>query len=224
VRDVMSTDVMSVAPETPVREIAAILARHGISSVPVINGAGRLVGIVSEGDLIRRAEIGTAPYQSWWRSLLIDARAAAQAYVRSHGRTARDVMTMNPVTTASHEPLHELAARMVRKRLRRVPVLRDGSVIGTIARSHLVRELANCAPVQSHASDEALRAEVMARIQTLPWNLQVRFDKADVLNGVASLYGWAASPLERRALEIVAENTPGVVRVRNCVHRVLPYV
>src|SRR5689334_6858362 len=86
VRDVMSTDVMSVAPETPVREIAAILARHGISAVPVVNEAGRLVGIVSEGDLIRRAEIGTAPRQSWWRSLLIDARAAAQAYVRSHGR------------------------------------------------------------------------------------------------------------------------------------------
>jgi CBS domain-containing protein len=224
VRDVMSTDVVSVAPETPVQEIAATLARRGISSVSVVNGAGRLVGIVSEGDLIRRAEIGTAPHQSWWRPLLTDTRTAAQAYVRSHGRMARDVMTMDLVTAAPHEPLHQLAARMARKGLRRLPVLRDGSVIGTIARSDLVRELGNRSPVQSHASDETLRTEVMARIHTLPWNLQLRFDHADVQNGVATLYGWAASPLEKRALEIVAENTPGIRRVRNCVQSVLPYV
>jgi len=224
VRDVMSMEVISVAPKTPVREIAAILARRGISSVSIVNGAGRLIGIVSEGDLIRRVEIGTEPRRSWWRSLLTDTRTAAHAYVRSHGRTARDVMTVDPVTAAPDEPLHELAARMAKKGLRRVPVLRDGSVIGTIARRDLVQELANRSPVQSHASDETLRTEVTARMQTLPWNLQLRFDNADVQNGVASLYGWAASPLERRALEIVAENTPGVVGVRNCVQATLPYV
>ena len=224
VRDVMSTDVISVAPNTPVREIAATLTEHRISSVPVIATTRRLVGVVSEGDLFRRVELGTEPGRTWWRSLFTDAMAAARAYVRSHGRTARDVMTVRPVTTSPDEPLHKLVARMARKRLRRVPVLRDGHVVGAIARSDLVQELARHAPRSIASSDEALRSEIMERIGKLPWNLQVQVVNAEVQDGVASLYGWAASAIEKRAIEIVAENTPGIVKVRNCVQPALPYI
>ena len=220
--DVMSTTVVSVAADAPVQEIAAILVRHRISSVVVINAAGQLVGIISEGDLIRRAEIGTEPHRSWWRAFFANARASAHAYVRSHGRTARDVMSVDVVTAAPDEPLQKFAARMAGKRLRCVPVVQDGRTIGVIARSDLVRRLAAHSAQESRVSDDALRAEVTARIEN--FTLHSAVVNTDVNDGVVSLYGWAASPIETRALEVAIENTPGVLRVRNCLSRTLPYV
>ena len=116
VRDLMSTNVISVAPDTPVQEIAAIFAEHRISSgpvvsVPVVGSTGRLVGIISEGDLFRRVELGTEPRPTWWQSLFADPMAAARAYVRSHGGTARDVMTFAPITSVPDEPLRACSTR-----------------------------------------------------------------------------------------------------------------
>lgn len=224
VSDVMSTDVISVAPDTPVRKVAAKLVQHGISSVPVVDGTGRLVGVVSEGDLIRRVEIGTEPRHSWWRSVFSDAMASAHAYVRSHGRLARDVMTVMPVTASLDEPLYRIAARMARKRLKQVPVVRDGRVVGVIARRDLVRKLARHSVPTSDVSDDLLRKELVEQMRGLPWNLQARVVNSEVQDGVVSVYGWAATPIERRAIEVVAENTPGVVEVRNHLHATLPYV
>ena len=218
----MSTTVVSVAPDTSVQEIAAILVRHRISSVVVSNPAGRLVGIISEGDLIRRAEIGTEPHHSWWRMFFSEARGSAHAYVRSHGRTARDVMSVDVVTARPDEPLQKLAARMARKRLRYVPVVQDGRTIGVIASSDLVRRLAAHSVQRSHVSDDELRAEVAARIKN--FTLHTGVLNTHVEDGVVSVYGWAASPIETRALEVVIENTPGVLQVRNCLSSTLPYV
>lgn len=224
VSDVMSTDVISVAPDTSVLEVAAKLVQHGVSSVPVVDGTGRLVGIVSEGDLIRRVEIGTEPRYSWWRSFFSDAMASAHAYVRSHGKLARDVMSVVPVTASPDEPLYKLAARMARKRLKRVPVVRDGRVVGVIARRDLVRKLASHSVPAPDTSDDAARKELVERMRALPWNLQARVVNTEVQEGVASLYGWAATPIERRAIEVVAENTPGIVQVRNHLHAMPAYV
>jgi CBS domain-containing protein len=224
VSDVMSTDVISVAPGTSVREVAAKLVQHGVSSVPVIDGTGRLVGVVSEGDLIKRVEIGTEPRRSWWRSFLSDSMGSAHAYVRSHGRLARDVMSVVPITTSPDEPLHKLAARMARKRLKRVPVVRDGRVVGVIARRDLVRKLARHSAPTADVSDDVLRKELVDRMRGLPWSLQARVVNTEVQDGVASLYGWATTPIERRAIEVLAENTPGIVQVRNHLHATLPYV
>jgi CBS domain-containing protein len=224
VRDLMTTAVISVSPGTPVREIAATLAEHRISSVPVIDKTDRLVGIVSEGDLLRRAELATEPARTWWRSMFTDAMSTAHAYVRSHGKKARDVMTAHPVTSSPDEPLHKLAARMARKRLKRVPVVRDGRVVGLIARSDLVRKLAHEARPFASPGDDALRSQIKENIEKLPWNLQIRLVNIEVEDGVASLYGWATSAIEKRAVEVAAENVPGVVKVRNCVVPALPYV
>jgi CBS domain-containing protein len=224
VSDVMSTDFISVAPDTSVREVAAKLVKHGVSSVPVIDGTGRLVGVVSEGDLIRRVEIGTEPRRSWWRSFLSDSMGSAHAYVRSHGRLARDVMTVMPVTASLDEPLYRIAARMARKRLKQVPVVRDGRVVGVIARRDLVRKLARHSIPTADVSDDVLRKELAERMRALPWNLQARVVNSEVQDGVASVYGWAATPIERRAIEVAAENTPGVVQVRNHLHAMPPYV
>jgi CBS domain-containing protein len=191
--------------------------------VPVIDAAGRLVGTVSDGDLIMRVEIGTEPRHSWWRAFFSDSIASAHAYVRSHGRSARDVMS-KAITASPDEPLHTFVRRMERRRLRRAPVVRDGRVIGVIDRGDLVRKLASHSPPTEHVSDEALRAELMTRMQALPWNLQIRVVNTEVQDGVASLYGWATSPVETRALEVVAENTPGIVEVRSCIRPALPHV
>jgi len=223
VRDVMSPAVISVAADTPVQEIAATLTKHRISSVPVISKMGRLIGIVSEGDLIRRAELGTEPRRAWWQAIVTDAVASAHGYIRSHGRTARDVMTVDVVTATPDELLCKLSVRMTRKRVRRVPVVYDGRVIGVIAQSDLVRQLARHKPSERSLSDEALRMEIVEQIRRLPWNLRIRFVNIEVEGGVATLYGWATSAIEKRAFEVVAENT-GAVAVRNCVQPALPYV
>ena len=224
VGDVMSTDVICAAPHSSIREVAVKLVDHGISSVPVVDKTGRLVGIVSESDLIRRVEIGTEPRHSWWRSLLTDTTTSARAYVRSHGRQARDVMSISPVTASPDEPLYEVAARMARKRLKCLPVLRDGLIVGVIARRDLVRKLAEHSVSTSGASNDAAYKALAEGMRALPWGLQARVFNTDVQEGIASLYGWAASPIERRAVEIVAENTPGVVQVRNNILFKLAYI
>jgi CBS domain-containing protein len=224
VRNIMSAEIISVAPETAVREVATVLARHRISSVPVVDAAARLVGIVSEGDLISRVEIGTEPRWPWWQVLFSDAIAAAKGYVRAHGRTARDVMSVNPITATPDEPLHRLTAHMAKKRLRRLPVVQNGRLVGVIARSDLIRQLANHAPTAVALRCDALQEGVMAQIRTLPSKLQVQVGNVDVCHGTATLYGSAASSAENRAVEVATENVPGVVAVRNRMHRTPHYI
>jgi CBS domain-containing protein len=227
VRHFMSTDVISVSPDTPVQEIADILVQNRISSVPVIDRTGRLVGIVSDGDLIRRVEIGTEPRRSWWQLFLTDATAAAYEYVRSHGRAARDVMTKNPVTTMEDAPLPKVAATMTRKGLKQMPVVRGSRVSGMLSRSDLVRKLATLSAPRvgpGLLSDDAVRERLMSRLQSLPWNMRIRAANATVENGIATIYGWVGSDIERRALRVVAENTPGVLDVEDRLHSIPPYV
>jgi signal-transduction protein with cAMP-binding, CBS, and nucleotidyltransferase domain len=131
-------------------------------------------------------------------------------------------MTFHPLTTTADEPLHKVARRMARKRLRRVPVVRDERVIGMLSRSDFVRKLASRSAanvVSPHPSDDAIREHLMARIHSLPWNMSVRVVNATVKKGIARIYGWVASDIEHRALQVVAENTPGVLGVKDHLQR-----
>src|SRR5580692_8668968 len=143
--DVMTTDVITVDPDTTVRALATLLAERGISGAPVVDSGGRLVGVISEGDLLHRAEIGTARRhrerrRSWW----LDHFAAelARDYVKSHGRTVKDIMTRDVVTVSEDTDLAEIATLLETKRIKRVPVTRDGKVVGIVSRANLVRALA----------------------------------------------------------------------------------
>lgn len=220
VQDVMSADVISVSPNAPVREVAEILNKNRFSSVPVVDGDGRLLGLVRDDDLIRRAEIGTEPRRSWWKVFFDDAMAASHEYVRSHGRKASDVMTLHPHTATVDEPLHKVAKRMARKRLRATPVVRDERVVGMLSPSDLVRLLASRS-VENVVSpnDDAIREQLMATIDSLPWNVRMRVVNATVEKGIVHLYGWIATEVERRALRVVAENTPGVSEVHDHLQR-----
>ncbi len=245
-KDVMTARVITVGPETPVAEIAETLVSHRISAVPVVHADGRLVGIVSEGDLIRRPETGTAPHRSWWLGLVATGETAAADYVKSHGLTAADVMTAPVVTVAEDTPLAELAEMLETRHIKRVPVVRDGKVVGIVSRANLVQALAalrgaaHRAPSDagirdglltmvmglSHpqpaperpALDADLRARLLAEVAREDWP-DLRWTSVTVADGVVDLWGFAGSEAERRAWQIAASAIPGVKRVID--HRTL---
>jgi len=214
--DVMTTDVITVDPETTVQALATLLAERGISGAPVVDASGRLVGIVSEGDLLHRAEIGTARRhrerrRSWW----LDHFAAelARDYVKSHGRTVKDIMTRDVVTVTEDTDLGEVAALLEAKRIKRVPVMRDGKVAGIISRANLVRALGatkGATPSQAEGDDRAIRARLLAELGREEW-ARVWPEDIIVRDGVVHFWLSSDEPEEnKQALRVAAETTSGI--------------
>ena len=216
VADIMSRNVVSVSPDTRVREIAETLVRNGISAVPVLDRERRLVGIVSEGDLVRRVEIGTERDRRWWTEMFRNAGVAASDYIKAHGRKAKYVMTPRPVTTTEDMSLDELARLLEKWRVKRLPVRRDDHVVGIVSRADLVRAVAESDEARvAHEAvpDEAVEMDLAARIKAMP--VGTRQVHASVQQGVATLLGPISSVDERRAFHVVAENTPGVKAIND---------
>jgi CBS domain-containing protein len=215
--DVMTTEVITVAPETSVRDLAALLGARGISGVPVVDAAGQLVGIVSEGDLLHRTETGTdRPTQrrrAWWLDSLAVARDLAQDYVKSHGRTVGDVMTRTVTTVTEDTRLDEIAHVLETRRIKRVPVLRDGAVVGIISRSNLVRALGATQTrpdAATDADDRTIRDTLLQELQRQQW---ARVWPADVIVRDKTVHLWCSddrSEEEVQALRVAAANTVGV--------------
>ena len=209
--DVMTVNVLSVDPETPVQEVAKLLSERGISGVPVVEKAGKLVGIISEGDLMRRVETGTQPRRSWWLELLSTNTELASDYVKTHGRRASHVMTAKVVTVEETTPLVEVAEILERHRIKRVPVVRKGALVGIVSRSNLVRALASGGQKPSAAAgpDDAIRDQLLAELKRQKWAEASR-GNVIVTAGVVHLWGTILSEEERQALRVAAENVPGV--------------
>lgn len=224
-RDVMTTSVVTVSPATSVQEVAQLLLEHHISAVPVVDAEGRLAGIVSEGDLIRRPEMGTEPRQSWWLTLLGGPEDSARDYVKVHGRRASDVMTRRVVTVAEDTPVAEIARLLEERRIKRVPVVRDGRLVGIVSRADLVRALASQpAPAAKAApSDRALREQVLRALLsagvTVPSHVNVV-----VTEGVVHLWGLAESDEGRRACRVAVEGVPGVRAVEDHLGTIQPWL
>lgn len=218
--DVMTTEVVTVSPETEVRELAKIMLERGISALPVVDASQTLVGIVSEGDLMRRPEAGTERKPSWWLRLFADEREEAQAYVKSHGQHARDVMTTDVVTVAEETPIGEVARILERNRIKRVPVVRDGKVRGIVSRANLLQGLAcyeaEAAPPEG---DQALRQAVLDAVAET--GIGHHFVNVIVKDGVVQLWGTVWTEDERRAVRVAVEAVPGIERIENHV-AVLP--
>ena len=223
VEHVMTEEVATVAPDATVQEVARLFLDRRISGAPVVDESGALVGIVSEGDLVRRAEIGTETDRSWWLDLLTDADAKRMDYVREHGLTARRVMTRDPVTIVPDAPLAEAARLLERRRVKRLPVLRDGRLVGIVSRANLLRGLvAAGAPAKEAGGDDArIRAEVRRRLA----EAEVGSGLIDpvVRDGVVQLWGVADSDAEREAAVVAAESAPGVRRVESHLGRIAPW-
>ncbi|MBO0737581.1 MAG: CBS domain-containing protein [Alphaproteobacteria bacterium] len=214
--DVMTTDVITVDPDTTVQALAALLAERGISGTPVVEAGGRLVGIVSEGDLLHRAEIGTARRhrerrRSWW----LDHYASdlAREYIKSHGRTVKDIMTRDVVSVTEDIDLGEVAALLEAKRIKRVPVVRDGKVIGIISRANLVRALGTTKGTpqrEDEGDDRTIRSRLLTELGREQW-AKVWSEDVIVRDGVVHFWISSDEPDENmRALRVAAENIPGV--------------
>lgn len=221
-QDVMTRDVATVSPSTPVHDIAKLMAERRIGGVPVVDQAGRLAGIVTDVDLYRRAELGTEKQRTSLLELLFRRHPGADAYVEAHGRTARDVMTPDVVAVAPSTTLRQVADLFERKRFRRVPVVADEGIVGIVSRADLVRALASMPPLseQGRLADQRIRDRIMAEFKQTPWGLRAE-GSVIVNDGVAHLWGFVQSDDKRDALRIAAEAVPGVKGVEDHTIRFL---
>ncbi len=216
--DVMTTKVITVTPDASVQDVAALLANNGISGVPVVDTAGQLVGVVSEGDLLHRTETGTARRverkRPRWFDTFSGDRDLARDYVKSHSRTVRDIMTPDVITVSETTELDAIANLLETKRIKRVPVVRDGTVVGIVSRSNLVRALVAAKPpaeTGTDSDDRTIRGLILAELQGQEWASRVW--AADIIVRDKIVHIWCSddrSDDERRALRVVAENTSGV--------------
>jgi CBS domain-containing protein len=215
--DVMTRLVVSVTPETPVAEAVRLMLQDNISGLPVVDSGGRLIGIVTEGDFLRRVETGTERRRPRWLEFLIGPGRLADEYVHAHGRKVEEVMTRDVVTVAADTPLDEVVRLMERRRIKRLPVVRGrGEVVGIVSRANLLHALAGIAaeaPPPS-ADDTAIRNRILAAIDRESWAPRAGVDVM-VRNGVVHLWGSVFDDRERQALCVAAENVPGVKAVKD---------
>ncbi len=214
-KDIMTTKVVAVGPQMPVNAIAALLLERHISAVPVIDEDRRLLGIVSEGDLMRRTETGRR--RSWWLATFGETQNLARDFVKTHGQRAQDVMTRDVVTVAEETPVAEIAELLERKGVKRVPVVRDNRLIGIVSRADLLRGLAvrGLKPMTPVApDDESIRLRFVSILEREPW-ADPHLLSIVVDHGVVHLWGLVRSAEERQALRVAAETIPGVRSVED---------
>ncbi len=217
VSDIMTHPVITVMPEMTIGEAAELMIGHRISGLPVVNAGGEVVGIVTEGDLLRRAETGTERRRARWLEFLIAPGRLASEYAHAHGRRVGEVMTDAVVSVGPDEPIAELIDAMERRRIKRVPVIDQGRLVGIVSRANLLRALVHNLPRPEDApitSDEAIRDRILAEIAKQPWGPRASVD-VRVENGVVELHGAVTDDRERPALRVLAENVPGVKEVRD---------
>jgi CBS domain-containing protein len=217
-RDVMTANPIVVPATMPVEDCARLLLEKRISAVPVVDASGGVIGIVSEGDLIRRREAGTERRYSWWLELVSDPQTMARDFVKSGGHKVSDVMTRQVVSVTEDTPLAAIAGILEKRHIKRVPVVRDGKLVGIVSRADLVRALllGRTAPAVGAATDADIRDRFLARLDKEPWGPR-SYVNIIVNNGQVELWGFAGSPDEARAIGLLAEDVPGVRGVVNNV-------
>lgn len=215
--DVMTANVAAVGPGEGVQDIARLMLKRGISGVPVVDAARRVIGIVSEGDLVRRLGGEAESRHSWWLAELVSTRDVAAEYVKAHGKTASDVMTRGVFAVDEATPLGEIAGLLEKHHIKRVPVTRDGRLVGIVSRANLLQGLfamASECSASGALSDSAIRADVLQALFSEA-GLDTEFINVVVTDGVVRLWGAVYSPAQRRAAQITAENLLGVKSVEN---------
>lgn len=214
--EVMTVGVTTVPPDASVTEAARLMVEHGISGLPVVDTRGQLVGIVTEGDFLRRAETGTERKRPRWLRFLLGPGRLANEYVHSHARKIQEVMTPDVITVSQTTPLQDVVTVMERHRIKRVPVLGGEKLVGIISRANLVQALARLAEEASPSrpDDEAMRTQILNDLNRERWTPR---DSLNVIvrNGVAELWGVIRDERERQAIKVVAENVPGIRTVRD---------
>jgi CBS-domain-containing membrane protein len=213
---VMTTSVHSVSSDATVFEAAEQLVGAGVSAMPVVDSNGGMIGIVSEADLMRRAEIGTEPHKSWLRRVFSDDSTAAEEYVALHARHVVDVMTKPVISVDEDDTLGHVADVMAEHKVKRVPVLRGGRMVGIVSRANLLQALMSRDPKTAgpHPADEQIRRDVETAVGKQPWTSP--WPTNIVVNaGVVHLWGVVASEAVSDAYRVAAENVAGVKKVKS---------
>ena len=212
---IMTRQVITVGPESPIVEAAKTMLQHHISGLPVVDAAGKLIGIVSEGDFIRRAEIGTQRERGRWLRFLVGPGRIASDFVHERGRKVRQIMTPDPVTITEDTPLKEIVRTMERHHVKRLPVVRRDQLVGIVTRSNLLQAVADLARdvPDPTADDDHIRSCIRAAIENTDWSPS-RFNVI-VRDGIVHLSGIITDERCRQAAIVAAENVPGVRQVQD---------
>jgi CBS domain-containing protein len=213
-QDLMSTALVVVPPETPVAAVAELLAARGISAVPVVDAAGNALGIVTEGDLIRRLADQPPGPLSWFLQLFRDPAPLVERFSRAHGLMARDVMSTELVGVDRTASAESIARLMETHAIRRVLVLEDGKLAGIVSRADLLRAVLRPPGAPAAADDRAVLRAVVAAMREQPW-VDTTWVVPDVVGGRVTLFGYARSDSMRQALVLLAQGIPGVAAVQD---------
>ncbi|GEK48568.1 CBS domain-containing protein [Halomonas pacifica] len=210
--DIMTPSVVTVAPDTQVQEVARLLLENHISAVPVVDAEQRVLGIVSEGDLLRRIE-GSGERPRHWLRALFETPASPLDYIKSHGRTAEQVMTSPVIEVAGDMPIDDIARLLEKHRIKRVPVTENGRLVGIVSRANLLRGF-SVAGLEEGATvdDRAIRDRLHKELEETLGLGQIN---VIVVQGEVQLWGLVDSNEQRKAAQVAAEDIPGVKRVEN---------
>lgn len=211
-KDVMTTTVHTVGPDTPVAAIAQLLLDRRISGVPVVAENGKVLGVVSECDLMRRPESGTVKRRAWWLTLVSSNDEMARDYIKTHGTNAGDVMSQPAITVEADADLADVAALLEKRRIKRVPVMKDGKLVGIVTRSNLLHGLIAHRSGKVADTDTAIRKEIEDELADEAW-ANLRTTNVVVTDGVVHLWSMVGSESEREALVVAARRVSGVRRV-----------
>jgi CBS domain-containing protein len=215
--DVMTRPVIWVTPDTAIAEAARLMLQHRISGLPVVETDGAVVGMITEGDLLRRAETGTQRRHARWLEFILAPGRFAQDYTNANARKVGEVMSTDVVSAAPDDPLEDVVRLMERRRIKRVPIVENGELVGIVSRANLVRALvrAMAKPVRHGAiSDEEIRDQILVEIDKQPWGPRASVS-VRVKDGIVELYGTITDERERAALQVLAESAPGVKSVQD---------
>jgi CBS domain-containing protein len=212
---IMTKDVITVTPHTTIEDAARIMLRTHISGLPVMDDAGKLVGIVSESDFLRRNEIGTGRKRAKWLQFLLGPGTAANEFIRERGRKVEDVMTPDPITVSEETPLEDLVRLMEKNDIKRLPVMSGKTLRGIVTRSNLLQAVASLAHEipDPTADDDHIRERIIRAVSATDWR-PIGFE-VSVRNGVVHLHGIITTDEARQATIVAAENAAGVRKVHD---------
>jgi CBS domain-containing protein len=213
--DAMTSDAVTIAPDATVADAARIMAEKGVSGLPVVDASGQLIGIVTEGDLLHRKELGTETRRTWWARLFRDDKSLAAEFAKAHGRFVRQVMTRNVVCVRHDTPIGRVAELLSTLDVKRLPVLKNGVLAGVVSRRDVMQSLAKLAAIEDRpqkASDDEIARGVLSRIDNAPFVAAVQV-QLTITEGVVEVTGTVSSENQRQALLAMIEETPGVAQV-----------
>jgi CBS domain-containing protein len=224
VADVMTRNCISIAPEATVEEAVHLMLSRRISGLFVVDKTGELAGVVTEGDLLRREELGTQRHRPWWLRLLASPARQAADFTRANARHVRDIMTENVLSIPQDAPLEDVVETMEKNRIKRLPVTADGKVVGVVSRSDLLRALIgrvrNVEPLAT--DDRSIRTSIMDALEAQPWAPMTTLN-VTVAGGIVDVWGTITNEQERRGIRVIAENTQGVTAVNDHMVYIEPY-